>query len=127
MLFRLGNYFLFLIAHYDKTGLSGITTTGKMDARVGFNIHVRSTSPVYTNAGTPAKKAVTEATAVSDNLAVLFWHNKSVTRAKGKVDVFLNIGLANYLGDVFNCAARAGGSMRHANQKGVLALVQAHG
>ncbi|HRI48419.1 MAG TPA: phage capsid protein [Ignavibacteriaceae bacterium] len=114
-------------AGYDKTGIAGITTSGKMEDRLGFKIHVRSTTPVYTNGTPPVKKSPTDATATSDNLAVLFWHTESVSRAKGRVETFLNTGLASYIGDIMNVAARAGGGIRHASQKGVLALVQAHG
>ncbi|HCA42123.1 MAG TPA: hypothetical protein DEP28_02605 [Bacteroidetes bacterium] len=114
-------------AGYDKTGIVGITATGKMEDRLGFKIHVRSTTPVYNNGTPPVKKSPSDATATSDNLAVLFWYAESVSRAKGRVETFMNIGLAGYLGDIFNCAARAGGGIRHASQKGVLALVQAHG
>lgn len=97
-------------------------TIGKLH---GFLFYERSAGAKYTNAATPAPKAWDAAGAATDNAAAIFWQQNSVERALGTVKAFDNPGDATYYGDILSFLIRAGGRIRRADNKGVVAVVQA--
>jgi hypothetical protein len=98
-------------------------TIGKLH---GFEFYERSSVTRYTNAATPVHKTWDTANAITDNAAALFWQKNSVERALGEVVAFDNSKDATYYGDVLSFLIRAGGRIRRADYKGVIALIQAN-
>lgn len=96
-------------------------TIGKLH---GFEIYERSSVTRYTNASPPVHKAWGAAGAATDNAAALFWQKNSVERALGEVVAFDNPKDATYYGDVLSFLVRAGGRIRRADNKGVIAMIQ---
>lgn len=90
----------------------------------GFTFYERATAGRYTNASTPAPRATDAAANSADNAAAIFWQKNSVERALGMVKAFDNPGQAGYYGDVLSFLVRAGGRIRRADGKGVIAVVQ---
>ena len=109
---------------YQNRGLVDLISKGFIGEILGFKLYKRSRAGVYTNASTPVMKVSGTATAVTDNLAALFWHANSVRRAEGSPEVFINDAQAQYLGSLMNTAVRAGGRISRTDKKGVIALVQ---
>ena len=101
------------------------TVDGQVGEIFGMKVFKRSSTTVYTNAGTPVKKSVGAATAITDNLAILAWADNQVRRAEGNVKVYSDNDSPTYLGSIFNAAVRSGGTFSRTDQKGVYALVQA--
>ena len=101
------------------------TVDGQVGEIFGMKVFKRSSTTVYTNAGTPVKKAVGAATAITDNLAILAWADNQVRRAEGNVKIYSDNDTPLYLGSIFNAAVRSGGTFSRADQKGVYSLVQA--
>lgn len=97
-------------------------TIGKLH---GFEFYERSSVTRYTNAATPVHKAWDAAGATTDNAAAIFWQKNSVERAKGEVIALYNEKDATYYGDVMSFLVRAGGRIRRADNKGVVAVIQA--
>jgi hypothetical protein len=56
--------------------------------------------------------------------AALAWHEQSVVRALGEVRAFENEGDPTWYGDIYSFLVRAGGRIRRADEKGVVALLQ---
>ncbi|MFH1121790.1 MAG: P22 phage major capsid protein family protein [Bacteroidota bacterium] len=96
-------------------------TIGKLH---GFEFYERSSVTRYTNAATPVHKTWDTAAAATDNAAAIFWQKNSVERAKGEVVAFDNAKDATYYGDVLSFLVRAGGRIRRADNKGVVAMIQ---
>jgi hypothetical protein len=88
-----------------------------------FNIIMRSNALVY-NAAATAVNAYGAAVAVTDNCAALCWHARSVSRAFGDVQMFDQNSAPTFYGDVFSFLLRAGGRIRRADAKGVVAISQ---
>jgi len=109
----------------DKIGRANLIE-GQIGRLLGFDIFVRSSVGVYTNDGTPVKKALGAAGATADNLAALFWYKGWVNRAKGGIKVYSALDKPEYYGSMFSAMVRAGGKIRK-DKKGVVALVEAHG
>lgn len=97
-------------------------TIGKLH---GFDIYERSSVTRYTNVATPVHKLHDAAGAATDNSAAIFWQKNSVERAQGEVVAFDNAKDATYYGDVLSFLVRAGGRIRRADNKGVVAVIQA--
>ncbi|GAB2586559.1 phage capsid protein [Spirosoma areae] len=91
----------------------------------GFDLMERSSTLVYTNAGTPVVKDPGAAGAATDNQAAIFWHPSAVERALGTVDVFDNIGDPTYYGDIFSFLLMSGGRIRRNDGKGIVAVIEA--
>lgn len=100
---------------------------GVIGKYAGFSFFERSTVSIYTNAATPALKAIGAAAAATDNAGGIFWQELSVERALGMVKAFDNPGDATYYGDILSFLVRAGGRIRRADNKGVVAVIQAAG
>ncbi len=106
-------------AYDEKNGILGKLHT--------FNIIMRSTVAAYDNATTPAVKAYGASGATTDNAVCLCWHEDAVERAIGEIKAFDETDSPIYYGDIVSFLARAGGRIRRADEKGVLAIVQAAG
>ena len=119
-------YELFSTDALIRADVMGRTTlpTGAITQLFGFNILVKPSVPIYSNAGTPAPKAVGSTSAVTDNLAGLAWHKNSVARAISGIEVYENAKDATYYGDVLSAKLFCGGMKLRAGEVGVAALVQ---
>lgn len=89
--------------------------------------YVRSKTNVFSNAGTPALKAVGAAGATTDNGSALFFQKDFVRRAEGSVKSFYNEGVAEMYGDVLSAAVRVGAIGARTNGLGIVNLVEAAG
>nr|DAT99795.1 MAG TPA: Major capsid protein [Caudoviricetes sp.] len=87
-----------------------------------FNIMMRSEAGVYSN--TLAKKEDGAEGKPSDLAAGLAWHENSVCRALGEVNVFENEKDPTYYGDIYSFLVRAGGRPMRQDVKGLIALIQ---
>jgi hypothetical protein len=95
---------------------------GVIDRLYGFSIMERSEVSRFDNAATPVAKDPDAAEAVDDNAAVVCWQKNSVERALGTVEMFENLGRAEYYGDVLSALLRSGGRLRRS--KGVVTIIQ---
>jgi len=91
-----------------------------------FDIFLRSETQVFTEASTPAKKAIGAATATTDNLSAIFYHTKHVRYIKGTALVNMDPApRPDYAGgQSMNIMMRGGGTMSRLSEKGVAALVE---
>lgn len=94
-----------------------------------FDVFERSSALVYTEAGTPVKKAVGAATATTDNLAAVFYHTRMVRYCKSPVQVWMDSQpRGEYAGGMaMNCGVRSGGTISRLSEIGVAALVEDNG
>lgn len=90
----------------------------------GFDIMERSSTVLYTNAGTPVAKDPDAAGATTDNQSVLCWHPMSVEGALGMVDTFERLNDPQYYGDVYSFLLMYGGRIRRNDNKGVISIVE---
>lgn len=111
---------------YQKRGLTDLVAKGWIGEIYGLKIYKRSYLGVYDNTGTPVKKALGAATATTDNEAMLIWQRNAVRRAESGVKVFMDQDKPEYYGSVFSAMVNAGGRIARTDQKGVVAIVQAH-
>jgi hypothetical protein len=93
----------------------------------GFKVMMRSSVLTYSNASTPVVKAYGAEAAATDNEAALCWQVNALERAKGEVVVFDQASSPQYYGDLMSFLMRMGGRVRRSDEKGVVAIVQAHG
>ncbi len=103
---------------------------GSIGRLMGFDIFVRSATPLFTGAG--VKKDPATATATTDNASILFWHRDYVRFAKGTatnggIEIFEQAKAPGYYGDIFSALVRAGGRISRLDQRGVVSLVEAAG
>jgi hypothetical protein len=91
----------------------------------GFNLIDRADVIVYDNAGTPVAKNPGVAGAATDNQAVLCWQQDQVECALGNVEPFYKIDDPTYYGSIFSFLVMIGGRNRRADNKGILAIVEA--
>lgn len=97
---------------------------GTIDRLYGFQIFERSDTLIYTNAGTPVRKAVGAAAAATDNDSVICWQKNAVERAVGDVFFFEDLQNPLYLGDIYNALVKMGGRKRRTNGEGIVSIVQ---
>lgn len=107
----------FLRVYDEKTGIFG--------QLYGFKVMMRSQVMRYTNVATPAPKNYDTAGTATDNAAALAWHKNSVERALGTVNFYESLGDPTYYGDIYSSLVRLGGRIRRADNKGIVAIVQA--
>lgn len=98
--------------------------TGELSKIMGYKVWVRATVCTYNNAATPVVNAYGAAAAATDNDAMIFWHERAVSRAFGGVQFYETKGSAKDYGDVYSALVRVGGAKRRKTQVGVCALVQ---
>jgi hypothetical protein len=111
---------------YQKRGLVDLIKKGIVGEILGIQIYKRSRLALYDNTGTPVKKAFGAAAASSDNEAVLIWQKNMVRRAEGAAKVYSDLEKPEYYGSVFSAKVNCGGRIARTDQKGVVALIQAH-
>lgn len=92
---------------------------GKLDS---FNIMMRSRVGRYTSAA--AKKDWSTAGAAGDVAAALAWHENSVCRALGEVEIFEDEKSPTFYGDIYSFLLRAGGRGMRSGVEGLLAILQ---
>lgn len=92
---------------------------GKLDS---FNIMMRSRVARYTTAG--VKKDWSASGAATDVAAALAWHQNSVCRALGEIDVFEDEKSPTFYGDIYSFLLRAGGRPMRNGVEGVVAILQ---
>lgn len=67
---------------------------------------------------------VTYAGAIDNNLSIMVWHEKFVTRAKGKAEVFIQLKHPEYQSDIMSTNCIAGGSKLRKDNRGVVNIVE---
>lgn len=97
--------------------------TGNIGTFLGFTFWMRSR--VLKTDSTGAKKEWSAVNAATDCAAGVAWHRGSVSRALGLVKFFDNVNDPTYYGDIVSFLARAGGSPRRYDKKGVVLIYQA--
>ncbi|MFK8283499.1 hypothetical protein [Capnocytophaga canis] len=96
---------------------------GVLGQLYSFQILMRSRVGVYANNG--AKKEFTAVGATTDVACALAWHEDSVCRAMGEVEMFDNISDPTYYGDIYSFLVRCGGRAMRNDVAGLLAIKQA--
>jgi hypothetical protein len=93
----------------------------------GFNVMIRSSVLVYTNATTPVMVDVVGGTALgaTHNQSAIAWHKDFVRSALESVKVFTDLDKPEYYGSMFSAQAVAGGVPAYTDKRGVVALVEA--
>lgn len=89
----------------------------------GFTFLERSSVLALTTGG--VFRLPGEALAATDNLASIFWHKDSVTKALGDTELFQDMGNPLYYGDIHSGLVKMGGRCRREDWKGVGIVVQA--
>ncbi len=114
----------------DQIGADNLLK-GAIGEIMGFSIFTRSYFSNYDNTATPVKKAFGASVAAADNLAIVAAHPMAIRRAlgtegNGGVKVFINEDVATMYGSVFSAQVNAGGAIARTDEKGVVALIEAH-
>lgn len=99
--------------------------SGVIDRVLGFDVYVRSSVAVYSNAD--ALKAEGAAAAATDQDAAIFWHPKFVRRAKGATKIFYNAGVAEMYGDIMSAMQRFGAAPARNDNKGIVMMIEDDG
>lgn len=97
---------------------------GVLGKLYGFEILMRSRVGVYTNTGT--KKEFSAVATPTDVACALAWHEDSVCRALGEVEIFDNLSDPTYYGDIYSFLVRCGGRAMRNDTAGLLAIKQAN-
>ncbi len=98
---------------------------GVLGRLFGFKIMMRTGVVTYTNDTIPALNSYGATPGTADNDAVLCWHIDAVERALGDVKFFERVDDPTYYGSIYSASVRIGGRKRRADNKGVVALIQA--
>jgi hypothetical protein len=103
--------------------------TGVVGKLFGFTfLENRPTVLAYNNDALPVVYDPTASPVAATAMAAgLFWQKDCVVRALGTNEFFENIADPTYYGDIYSALVRAGGRLRRADNKGVVALIQAIG
>lgn len=118
-------------ASYNGFG-SSVLASGVVAQLFGFQIYVRPTVAIYTNAAPPVIKALSNGYytgAATDNLGCIAWHPAFVSRALSSMTPMYDAGSngngkPEYLGSIFNMEVMLGSAKLRTDMKGVVALVQ---
>lgn len=105
-----------------------VLQTGVVAMLYGFQIMIRPVVSVFAN-GATSPKAFGAATATTDNLACIAFHETTVCRALGSMTPLYDAGSngngkPEFLGSVFNMEVMLGSAILRADMKGVASLVQ---
>ena len=124
------NQFLESLSDAERTDVGRVAdmSTGVVGKYLGIEIMMRSSVGRYRGADLANVAKVDEqdeayAAGVNDRAASLFWHEKSVERAKGAVEMFDKTDDPQYYGDIYSMLLRLGGRIRRT--AGVYAVVEA--
>jgi len=115
---------------YNLTGNTSKLEKGIIGHLLGIDIYYRSTDEghiglLYTNDATPVKKDTEAKIASTDRPGNLFWNDKMVGRAEGKLKAIVNENAPGYMGGtILEAQVRFGASHGREDQKGVIALVE---
>ena len=113
------------VADFNKQADIANGTLGKI---YSFNVMMRSKAGRYNSAlaakAWTADNGVAVAGATTDHGAVICWHEGSVCRAMGEVNMFEEVGSPTYYGDTYSFLVRAGGRPMRNGVEGLLAIVQ---
>lgn len=104
--------------------------TGAVPMVYGFKIYVRSNVAVVDSTNLVSKFLYDAAGAAvnasaTDNRAAICYQKASVERAKGEIKMFYRENDPLYYGDIYSFQVRLGGRVRRADNKGILAIVEA--
>jgi hypothetical protein len=102
----------------DAFGTSNIPT-GMIGTIFGFTVWMRSRTVVMTGTTIKAEGAA------ADNQAAICWHPDFVRKAVGAKKVFLEVGKADFYGDVMSTLVRFGGLRSRNDNKGVVTISEA--
>lgn len=92
----------------------------------GFDIMMRSDVGRFDGAGTPVAKMPDAVSATDDNAcAALCWHPFAVERALGACKMFERLNDPTFYGDIYSMLVMLGGRVRRADNKGIVAIVEA--
>lgn len=89
----------------------------------GFTILERSSVLALTTGG--VFRLPGEALGATDNLASIFWHKQSVTKALGSTELFQDFGNPLYYGDIHSGLVKMGGRCKREDWKGIGIVIQA--
>ena len=119
----------------DRNGMP--VKSGVIGNILGMEVEVDlDDSPVqYDNTATPVPQVlvpdddgsaggVSFAGGASNNLSIMLWHPKFVTRAKGIAKVFIDLDNAEYQSDIMSANCIAGGSKLRSDNVGVVNIVE---
>lgn len=111
-----------------QTSQPNVMQTGVVMQLFGFDIMIRPVVSVFAT-GATAPKAFGAATATTDMLACIAFHQSTVRRALGSMTPLYNSGsngngLPEYLGSIFNMEVMLGSAIGRTDMKGVATLVQ---
>lgn len=114
---------------YEKLGVESKLKEGILGRIMGIDLFVRSTEEahnglLYKNKNTP----LSGDSEITDELltGALFWSDKAVFRAEGRVQTFVNVAAPGYLGGtIIESKMRYGADILREDQKGVIALLEA--
>lgn len=111
-----------------------VLTEGAIGRVMGFDVFVRSSTTIY-DGDTNQKKDFAEALSSNDNVSVLFWQKSYVRRCfggstNGGIEVFEDAGSNGngnplFYGTVISALVRSGGRAARADERGIVALVEA--
>jgi hypothetical protein len=97
---------------------------GSIGRLYSFDVYVRSTVGAQTTGGTTGvPKFQDAATAATDDVFALFYHEDCVERALGEVKMFEQMDNPLYYGDLYSFLIRAKGRNRRSDNKGIVKLV----
>jgi len=99
--------------------------SGVFDRALGFDIYVRSSVVVYSNAD--ALKAEGASAAATDQDAAVFYHPNFVRRAKGALKMFVNPDRAEYYGTLMSALQRFGAAPARNDNKGIAVIIEDDG
>lgn len=97
---------------------------GAIGRLYSFDIYTTPSTVVYDNTATPVIKAYGAAGAITDNDAILCWHERFVERSVGEIKFFGQEQAPTFYGDVYSGLIRAGGRKRYNGEAGVVAIIQ---
>jgi hypothetical protein len=123
------NQFFDSLSDAEKTNFGKVAdlATGKVGQYLGFDIYMRSSVSRYRGANLAACALVDEQDAAfvagtGDRAASLLYHEMSVERAKGSVELFSGEDRPEYYGSVYSMILRLGGRIRRT--AGVWAVIE---
>lgn len=123
------NQFFDSLSDAEKTNVGKVAdlAKGTVGQYLGFDIYMRSSVSRYRGASLAAAVLVDEQDAayvadVTDRAASLVYHEKSVERAKGAVELFTGEDRPEYYGSIYSMSMRLGGRIRRT--AGVWAVVE---
>ncbi|WP_400192808.1 phage capsid protein [Hymenobacter sp. B81] len=118
----------------EKIG-KAVLVDGAIGRIGGFDVFVRSSTTVY-DVDDNTKKDFSEAVSIGDNVSCLFWQKNFVRRcfggsSNGGIEVFEDSGSNGngnplFYGTVISALVRSGGRAARADERGIVALVEAH-